>query len=53
MDELLKAVKATHKAHTRGIDGIPVEVYLSFCDIIGPVWLETLNFAIERTRLLS
>lgn len=48
MDELFKAVKASNKGRTSGIDGISVELYLSLWDIIGPTWLETLNYAIER-----
>lgn len=48
MDELFKAVKASNKGRTPGIDGISVELYLSLWDIIGPIWLETLNYATEQ-----
>lgn len=48
LEELLKALKATNKGKTPGIDGIPVELYLELWDVLGPVWLDTLNYAIER-----
>ncbi len=48
LEELLKAVKATNKGRTLGIDGIPVELYLALWDILGPVWLETLNYATDK-----
>lgn len=48
IDELLSAVKATNKGRTPGIDGIPVEIYLAIWDIIGPIWLETLNYAVAH-----
>lgn len=46
LNELLKAVKSTNKGRTPGIDGIPVELYLTFWDILGPIWLDTINYAI-------
>ena len=48
LDELLQAVKGTNKGRTPGIDGIPVELYLAIWDVVGPLWLETLNYAIEQ-----
>lgn len=48
LEELLKAVKATNKGRTPGIDGIPVELYLALWDILGPLWLETLNYATDK-----
>ena len=48
LEELLKAVKATNKGKTPGVDGIPVEVYFAFWDILGPIWLDTLNYAVEQ-----
>ncbi len=31
-----------------GIDGIPVELYLALWYILGPIWLETVNYAVEN-----
>ena len=48
LEELLNAVKATNRGRTPGIDGIEVELYLELWDILGPIWLDTLNYAIEK-----
>lgn len=42
------AVKLTNRGRSPGIDGIPVELYLELWNIIGPIWLDTINTAIEK-----
>lgn len=37
------AVKLTNRGCSPGIDGIPVELYLELWNIIGPIWLDTIN----------
>lgn len=48
LEELHTAVKLTNRGRSPGIDGIPVELYLEQWNIIGPIWLDTINSAIEK-----
>ena len=47
LEESLKAVKSTNMGKTPGMDGIPVQLYLELWDILGPIWMDTLNYAVE------
>lgn len=48
LSDLWKAVQNTNKGCTPGLDRIAVELYLVLWDILGPIWLDTLNYAIEN-----
>ena len=48
LDELHTAVKLTNRGRSPGIDGIPAELYLELWNIVGPIWLDTINSAIEK-----
>lgn len=48
LDELYKAVKLTNRGRSPGIDGIPAELYLELWNILGPIWLNSINSAIRK-----
>ena len=48
LHELHTAVKLTNRGRSPGIDGIPAELYLELWNIIGPIWLDTINAAIGK-----
>ena len=48
LDERHTAVKLTSGGRSSGTDGIPAELYLELWNIIGPIWLDTINYAIKK-----
>ncbi len=48
LEELHNAVLGSHKGKSPGIDGIPVDLYLVLWDLIGHIWLSTINDAISK-----
>lgn len=53
LEELFQAVKLTNMGRSPGIDGLPAELYLSLWEMLGPLWLDALNFALDEGSLLK
>lgn len=51
LEELHSAAKSLKKGKSPGPDGIPPELYLAVWDIVGPLILNSMNFAIKHGML--
>lgn len=47
LDELHEAARSLQRGKSPGMDGIPPELYLAVWDIVGPLMLDSINFAIK------
>lgn len=48
LHELHEAARSLQRGKSPGMDGIPPELYLAVWDIVGPLILDSINFAIEK-----
>ncbi|XP_064597859.1 uncharacterized protein LOC135464363 [Liolophura sinensis] len=49
LEELHSAAKSMTLNKSPGIDGLPVELYLAFWDVLGPILLDVANEVLSRT----
>lgn len=47
IEELLNALKCLNKGKSPGLDGLPPELFLELWDMVGPLMLNSFNFAIQ------
>lgn len=48
MEELESAVRSLNRGKSPGLDGLPPEFYVVFWDQVGPLILDSINFAIKQ-----
>lgn len=47
LDEVTTALKSLNRGKSPGLDGIPPELLLFLWDIVGPLFLDSMNYALE------
>lgn len=53
LHELHEAAKSLKRGKSPGIDGIPPELYLAIWDVVGPLILKSINFALKKDLFIG
>lgn len=48
LPELESAIRSMNKGKSPGIDGIPIELYITFCSDLGPFMLDMINLSVTE-----